>query len=1394
MNYVADIYSTDLLRQTLSKLPVYLQRKWSEYSFVLRRNQEPNLYHLEKWLQDRVMAARDPYLNNDGYKKLSNMHNRTSPDDDYQEQKRRCSLCNKDHWLYRCPIYKSKGDTEKEQQNSPKVDEVKSEDPSIPPANLPDGEKIETTINRLVKGRSHVYLQVVPVRVKNARGQEVPVTTDSSWDYIRDLGLKDIDSSQVQLLIGADVPDVLISHDFRKSEKERLPICFKDSTRWSLHRTNALEEGRQPPESKILAERRLNQICKKFQSNPDFFEMYAKNISSYLEKGYIRKLSDEEALCRTATTWYIPHHGVTRVNKPGKVRMVFDAAAQSHGESLNSNLYSGPDLLNSLLGVLLRFRRHRVAVVADIEAMFCQVRLKKADMDANRFLWRDDPKSHKPPDHYKLLVHIFGLTDSPCAATYALQRAARDQANDYPPEVIKAVLRNFYVDDLLMSYSNATSAKETSHGVISLLNNKGFNLTKFQSNDESVLKDLPTEKLATQSTGIKLDDKVNIEVDRSKPCTKRSILKKTATIYDPLGLLTPITLVAKLFMQELWRDKFEWDEEVSKSLKNRYEDWLCRMSDIASTVAVPRSLNLEGDQDVQLHIFCDASEKAFAALAYVRIESEGTVSCHILLSKSRVAPLKRLTLPRLELQGAVIAVRMKETIVEEIDVHFSSIRFWTDSSLNLQYINNESKRFKVFVANRVAEIRNHSKVDQWNFIPGKINPVDIATRGDIDDNEAIKCWFEGPDFLFKNKADWPTTSVTPLSPDNTEIKKQTLVCKLSSITPIVKFDRFSNWKRLIRAVAWVIVLLQPKMSRKEKGSDLSINEERAGFTKTLKIIQKETFNDDSSKELLGKLSKLDPYIDTNDGLMRVGGRLKRGMLPYAAKHQIILPKDHHAVRLLVRYYHEQNHHVGTEHLISLLRQQYWIIAVRSIVKRVIRSCVKCQKRRPKPGQVKMADLPVDRITVGAPTFFHTGVDFFGPIQVRVLRSKVKRWGCLFTCLVTRAVHIEVSPSLEADDFINVLDRFINRRGNPEMIRSDCGTNFKGASNELKKEIERMDQLKIAKSLQRKEIKWHFNPPEAPHMGGVWERLIQSVKITLSVILNDSAILNDFTLQTVMTEVEAVLNSRPLTYVSNDPNDLEPLTPNHFLLGRPSSKPITSVDYEIRSAPRKKWKQVQSITNQFWDRWSKEYLATLTTRSKWRKTSSPALKEGDLVMMLEKNLVRSQWTLGRIKEVFKSSDGEVRKQYTKKDGQSSTPTAPPKRTSKDDRQNNSEETNSNANELPPGEYVLEDSTDLREIKRPYQPTKYAITLAKKLWSKKELQTGIVEPMKPNKTKSTLDPARVKLIKTLIEHFYRPKNFDKTWSKSRASINQMCTDLKNKDHDENDDDGDGTLRPY
>ncbi|XP_066933480.1 uncharacterized protein [Clytia hemisphaerica] len=291
----------------------------------------------------------------------------------------------------------------------------------------------------------------------------------------------------------------------------------------------------------------------------------------------------------------------------------------------------------------------------------------------------------------------------------------------------------------------------------------------------------------------------------------------------------------------------------------------------------------------------------------------------------------------------------------------------------------------------------------------------------------------------------------------------------------------------------------------------------------------------------------------------------------------------------------------------------------------------------------MANLPEDRITVSTPTFYHTGVDYFGPILVKVLRSRVKRWGCIFTCLTTRAIHLEVAPSLESDDFINVLERFICRRGSPKLIRSDCGTNFKGANNELKKELERMDSAKIDQSLRRQSIEWDFNPSRIPTHGWGMERMVRSVKTSLNaIIMAEYVVLNDFTLLTVLTEVEALVNSRPLTSVSDDTSDLDALTPNHFIIGRASTLLPTCITYNANVTPRKRWKQAQSITQQFWDRWRREYLPTLTARNKWTRASKN-VQVGDLVLVHDtQSLSRGKWLLGRINQVFPGRDNRVRK--------------------------------------------------------------------------------------------------------------------------------------------------------
>ena len=429
---------------------------------------------------------------------------------------------------------------------------------------------------------------------------------------------------------------------------------------------------------------------------------------------------------------------------------------------------------------------------------------------------------------------------------------------------------------------------------------------------------------------------------------------------------------------------------------------------------------------------------------------------------------------------------------------------------------------------------------------------------------------------------------------------------------------------------------------------LTLQQEESAELKLIKMIQTECFTDEINKIidgtlLKGPLKKLDTFMD-DQGVLRVGGRLKFGDFPYAAKYQIVLPSKHPAVILLGRKFHRQFHHVGKEHLLSLLRQRFWIIGGRTMCRQIIRTCVTCQRLTAKPSFTKMADLPVDRITISTPTFYHTGIDYFGPITVKVLRSRVKRWGCIFTCLTTRAVHLEVSPSYDSDDFINVLERFICRRGMPNLIRSDCGTNFKGANTELKKELERMDNAKINENLRRKSIHWEFNPPESPHMGGVWVRMVRSVKTTLNaIIMNEVIVLNDYTLMTVLTEVEAIVNSRPLTPVSDDATDLEALTPNHFIMGRASTLLPTCLTYDDNVTPRKRWEQVQSITQQFWDRWRREYLPTLTIRNKWTQPSKD-VQVGDLVLIKDSSqaLVRGKWSLGRIKQVFPGQDGCVLK--------------------------------------------------------------------------------------------------------------------------------------------------------
>jgi len=396
-----------------------------------------------------------------------------------------------------------------------------------------------------------------------------------------------------------------------------------------------------------------------------------------------------------------------------------------------------------------------------------------------------------------------------------------------------------------------------------------------------------------------------------------------------------------------------------------------------------------------------------------------------------------------------------------------------------------------------------------------------------------------------------------------------------------------------------------------------------------------------------KLIKLTPFLDSN-GLLRVGGRLEYSGFAYDTKHPIILPYNHHVTKLVIMEEHRRLHHPSAERLLCSIQQTFRIIRSRAAINRCLNGCFICKRMRAKPDPPMMAALPRHRLEALQPPFTNTGIDYFGPIEVKYLRRSLKRYALLCTCLVTRAVHIEISYSLDTDSFIMAFQRFCDRRGRPAVVYSDNGTQLVAGEKELREGLNNFNQEKIAGAMANKSIEWHFSPPAAPHFGGVWESLVKSAKIALKSIVN-SRTLDDEMLITIMIEVESLLNSRPLTHISVDPRDPEPLTPNHFLLGRasPNIPPDSISSNEITS--RRRWRAAQVLVDHFWRRWMKEYLPSVIERRKWLSPAAANLKKDDVVLICDQRNSRGSWPIGWIVRPIPSPDGIVRSAIVKTAG-------------------------------------------------------------------------------------------------------------------------------------------------
>ena len=658
-----------------------------------------------------------------------------------------------------------------------------------------------------------------------------------------------------------------------------------------------------------------------------------------------------------------------------------------------------------------------------------------------------------------------------------------------------------------------------------------------------------------------------------------------------------------------------------------------------------------------------------------------------MLSRSRVNPVKQITIPRLELAAAATAVRLNYSIVNHLEYKVNQVFYWTDSMTVLRYLKNETTRFLTYVAHRVSFIREATNLNQWKFVPTKLNPADDASRG-LSAKALIDSptWSFRPIFLKQEADEWPEQpEEMSLSKDDPEIKKTNVMVTNEDTNVLGKLmSKYSKWTRLKKTVAWILLAIhglrrwsQLRKSLKDENAHLDPakrkqhvdavmsqkkNEALKNCNEAVKEIQltpallteaeevicrieqgtylKADIQQISQGQPLSRTSqlyRLDPF--EQDSLLRVGGRLQRSDLPFETRHPIIVPSQSPIAALILLEAHESQGHLGRNSILAKVRKRYWIIKASPQIRQLLSKCVPCRRYHSRCMNQKMADLPQERTVASQTPFSTVGMDYFGPFLVKRGRASVKRYGVIFTCFTTRAVHLEVAASLDTSSCINAIRRFTSRRGPVTAIWSDNGTNLVGAEREMREQLEQLEQSKLSDLLLIQKIEWHFNPPAASHFGGVWERMIKMVrKVLYGLMQTKSGNLDDEQLSTLLCEVEAVVNSRPITTVSEDPIDLQVLTPNHLLLMKGGHQSVTATSKDDVYA-RRRWRYIQHLADEFWKRWSREYLTLMQERQKWVKPQRN-IRIGDVVLLVDSS-PRNAWAMGRVEEVIADKQGFAR---------------------------------------------------------------------------------------------------------------------------------------------------------
>lgn len=1003
-------------------------------------------------------------------------------------------------------------------------------------------------------------------------------------------------------------------------------------------------------DSYVLAKKRFLYLEKRFQKNPDLKSKYVDFICEYAELGHL----SESPVTRPESSYFLCHHAVIKeCSESTKLRVVFNGSEPtSSGYSVNDILLKGPHVQDSLFSILVRARQYQYVLTGDINKFYRQIKIaKNRDRNLQLILWREEESMPLKT------LQLNTLTYGTASASYLSTRCLWQVGEECEDPLIKTIIQHdFYVDDLYTGCDDEKQLQFILNSVTDSLKSACFTLRKFKTNAPQLLNKIITsndESLylseSTSTLGLgwnPTSDSLHFPFEmphKGTTITKRLILSNSFKIFDPLGLLSPCIIQPKMMLQKLWQQKIEWDEPVPQSIQESWMEFINNLPSL-STLQIPRKVLCQSPKSIEMHVFSDASQCAYGACVYMRtIDNNNDVRVNLLCAKSKVSPLKPTTIPRLELCAALLAARLSKSVVDSIRHKPSRIVHWCDSSVVLSWLTSDASKLKTFVANRVGEIIEISAQSSWRYVPTDVNPADMISRGvNASQLRDLELWWSGPNFLNFDESEWPTLP-TPSYQGLPEFKS--LPLSLSAIEPVIHFNKFSKLTKLERSFAYVKRFLNNLKNPKSKLSGhLSVRELNDSFNHLCFFAQRESFPDEYkmlSKDCLlnpkSKLLSMSPFLDDNN-LIRVGGRIDSSNYAYENKHPIVLDSSHHLTKLLFEREHLRNFHAGPQLLLASVRQSVWPINGRRLARQIVHRCVRCKRVQGKVLQPKMGDLPSQRINPDFP-FISVGVDFAGPFHILNKRGRgarlQKAYLCLFVCLRYKCIHLEAVSDLSKNAFMMSLRRFVARRGKPIEIFSDNGGNFTASAKELGTFL-KLNSESLSNFASQEGINFIFSPSYAPHFGGIWEAGVKSAKYHIRRIMGNTNLTFE-EIGTLFTQVEAILNSRPLCPLSSSPNDFLFLSPGHFLIGRQLTAMPSQKLLEAKEGNLQRYARVEKLRQHFWQRWQKEYIAELQVRRKWN-INNASLNVGDLVLLHEDHVPALSWRLGRVSRLYTGHDG------------------------------------------------------------------------------------------------------------------------------------------------------------